>query len=148
MIRNIPTDFTADLLLALLDSQGFQNSYDFVYLPIDFRHGVSLGYAFVNATSHHDALRIFGQLQGYSASASEGHAGYEVTWTHPNQGLQQHVERYRNSPVMHPSMPDDYKPRIFVNGIRAAFPPPTKPIKAPKIRQAKNATQNDDASAH
>eukprot|EP00439_Symbiodinium_sp_Y106_P038344 s1688_g4.t1 len=39
---------------------------------------------------------------------------------------QAHVERYRNSPVMHRSVPDEYKPVIFKNGVRKKFPRPTK----------------------
>ena len=45
--------------------------------------------------------------------------------------VQAHVERYRNSPVMHRSVPDEYKPVIFKNGVRKNFPRPTKKVKAP-----------------
>jgi hypothetical protein len=31
----------------------------------------------------------------------------EVRWSGPHQGLEAHVERYRNSPVMHKSVPDE-----------------------------------------
>ena len=44
---------------------------------------------------------------------------------------QAHVERYRNSPVMHRSVPDEYEPVIFKNGVRKNFPRPTKKVKAP-----------------
>ena len=37
MLRNLPNDYTREMLLALLDTQGFANSYDFVYMPIDFK---------------------------------------------------------------------------------------------------------------
>ena len=42
-----------------------------------------------------------------------------------------HVDRYRNSPVMHRDVPDEYKPVIFKNGVRKNFPRPTKKVKAP-----------------
>ena len=44
---------------------------------------------------------------------------------------QAHVERYRNSPVMHRSVPDQYKPVIFKDGVRKPFPRATKKVKAP-----------------
>ena len=47
------------------------------------------------------------------------------------RAVQAHVERYRNSPVMHRSVPDEYKPVIFKNGVRKNFPRPTKKVKAP-----------------
>lgn len=55
----------------------------------------------------------------------------EVSWSGPHQGFKAHVERYRNSPVMHKSVPDHYKPVIFKNGVRKTFPKPTKKVKAP-----------------
>ena len=33
-----------------------------------------------------------------------------MNWSHPYQGLDAHIERYRNSPVMHEDVPDEYKP--------------------------------------
>ncbi|CAE7939289.1 unnamed protein product, partial [Symbiodinium sp. KB8] len=55
----------------------------------------------------------------------------EVGWSGPHQGFKAHVERYRNSPVMHRSVPDAYKPIIFQDGVRQNFPRPTRKIKAP-----------------
>merc|ERR1740123_2226645 len=37
MLRNLPNDYTRDMLLALLDKEGFQGKYNFVYLPMDFK---------------------------------------------------------------------------------------------------------------
>jgi hypothetical protein len=122
------------MLLALLDDHGFRKSFDFVYLPMDFRNSVNLGYAFVNLALHEDALRLMETFQGYAEWAFESPKVCEVSWAHPHQGLHEHVERYRNSPVMHSCMPDEYKPMLFNAGERVAFPEPTKPIRAPKLR--------------
>merc|ERR1712135_260650 len=102
--------------------------YDFVYLPMDFRNGVNLGYAFVNLITNEDALHFMQVFQGFSKWFVDSVKVCEVSWAHPHQGRHQHVERYRNSPVMHPSMPDDYKPMVFKKGMRVPFPPPTKVI--------------------
>ena len=60
MLRNLPNNYTRDMLLELIDSLGFRGQYapgfcfqlkiveDFIYLPIDFQTQACLGYAFVN----------------------------------------------------------------------------------------------------
>jgi len=134
MLRNIPNRYTQSMLLEVLIEQGFRGLYDFVYLPMDFRNGVNLGYAFVNLITNEDALHFMQVFQGFSKWFVDSVKVCEVSWAHPHQGRHQHVERYRNSPVMHPSMPDDYKPMVFKKGMRVPFPPPTKVIRAPKLR--------------
>jgi RNA recognition motif-containing protein len=134
MLRNIPNRYTQSMLLEVLIEQGFRGLYDFVYLPMDFRNGVNLGYAFVNLITNEDALNFMLVFQGFSKWFVDSVKVCEVSWAHPHQGRHQHVERYRNSPVMHPSMPDDYKPMVFKKGMRVPFPPPTKVIRAPKLR--------------
>jgi len=57
-----------------------------------------------------------------------------VGWSGPHQGLASHVERYRNSPVMHEDVADSFKPVLLKDGKRIAFPPPTKRLKAPRLR--------------
>lgn len=138
MLRNIPNRYTQHLLVSLLEESGFKAMFDFVYLPMDFRNGVNLGYAFVNLTSHEDALRLMDLFQGFSKWYFDSAKVCEVSWAHPHQGLQEHVDRYRNSPVMHACMPDEYKPMMFKNGVRIPFPGPTKAIRAPKLRPVRD----------
>jgi len=139
MLRNIPNRYTQGMLLSLLDEHNFKSCYDFVYLPMDFRNGVNLGYAFVNLASNEESLRVMSQFQGFSRWYFDSAKVCEVSWAHPHQGLHDHVERYRNSPVMHPSMPEEYKPMIFKDGERIVFPLPTKAIRAPKLRPVHDA---------
>jgi len=134
MLRNIPNRYTQSHLVNLLDENGFRSLYDFVYLPMDFRNGVNLGYAFVNLLTHQDALNAVQVFHGFSRWFYESSKVCEVSWAHPHQGLEEHVERYRNSPVMHQCMPDEYKPMLFKSGVRMPFPLPTKAIRAPKLR--------------
>mmetsp|Transcript_12459 Transcript_12459/g.35005 ORF Transcript_12459/g.35005 Transcript_12459/m.35005 type:complete len:571 (-) Transcript_12459:276-1988(-) len=137
MLRNIPNKYTQAMLLSLLSDHGFGKSFDFVYLPMDFRNGVNLGYAFVNVATREDATRLMETFQGYDNWIFESPKVCEVSWAHPHQGLHEHVERYRNSPVMHGCMPDEYKPMLFRAGERVPFPEPTRPIRAPKLRPAR-----------
>jgi hypothetical protein len=147
MLRNIPNRYTQGHLVDLLDENGFRSRYDFVYLPMDFRNGVNLGYAFVNLLSHQDALHTMQNFQGFSRWFYDSNKVCEVSWAHPHQGLEEHVERYRNSPVMHVCMPDEYKPMLFKDGMRVPFPPPTKAIRAPKLRPVRERP-NSEAMAN
>ena len=59
----------------------------------------------------------YGCLQGFVPGISRKHLGGQST----------HV----GVPVLRPGVPDCYKPMIFKNGVRKAFPRPTKKVKAP-----------------
>jgi len=139
MLRNIPNAYSPSMLVELLELSGFRCKFDFVYLPIDFRTGVNLGYAFVNLASNIDAQQVIDCFHGFHDWACESQKVCEVSWANPHQGLADHVERYRNSPVMHDHMPDEYKPRLYVNGLRIPFPEPTKRIRPPRVRPQRRA---------
>lgn len=140
MIRNMPNNYTLSMFLDLVDSMGFAGLYNFAYLPIDFQSQAGLGYAFVNFIRVSDAQSCFTHLEGFSAWKVPSDKVCTVTWSSPTQGFEEHVERYRNSPVMHHSIPEEWKPVLFHQGMRVPFPPPTKAIKTPKIRVNPNKT--------
>lgn len=131
MLRNLPNDYTRAMLLQLLDTQGYLGHYDFVYLPMDFKTGCSLGYAFINMVTPEDAERLMKHFTGFSNWAMPSRKVAEVTWSSPNQGLAVHIDRYRNSNIMHSSVSDDFKPVLFQQGVRVPFPNPTRAIKDP-----------------
>jgi len=130
VLRNLPLSYTRDQLLALLDAEGFAGKYDFLYLPIEFTTGANFGYSFVNLTSPEHAVRFFHHFEGFGRweSAERAAVGWSVS-----QGLPKHIERYRNSPVMHENMLDECKPITLSGGVRVDFPPPTK--KVPLLRR-------------
>lgn len=140
MMRNLPNNYTQGMLLDMLNGAGFSGDYDFVYLPMDFRTNACLGYAFVNLIKPSIVPRFWKAFDGYTNwSVPSGKVGF-VSWCGPHQGADAHVERYRNSPVMHESVPDAYKPLVFRMGMRIAFPPPTKKPRVPRVRNQMRAS--------
>eukprot|EP00434_Breviolum_minutum_P016272 symbB.v1.2.014337.t1/scaffold1047.1/size141927/3 len=131
MLRNLPNNYTREMFLVMLDENGLKGQYDFAYLPCDFQRRANLGYAFVNLVDSEAVESLWRIFHGFSAWALPSSKVCQVSWSGPHQGFKAHLERYRNSPVMHESVPDEYKPVIFSNGVRKAFPKPTRKVKAP-----------------
>lgn len=132
MLRNLPSSFSQKRLLDVLNATGFSDRYDFVYLPVDFQSGAGLGYAFVNMINPADASLAVAKLSGYSEWGDAAcRKVLEVCWSDPHQGLDMLIDRYRNSRVMHKSVPESYKPLLLHDGKKVAFPAPTKRVRSP-----------------
>lgn len=141
MLRNLPNNYTQQMLLTMLDGEGFRGDYDFVYMPADFRTRAALGYAFVNFTSPAQVARFWQTFDGYTKWSIPSRKVCFVSWCGPHQGLEAHVARYRNSPVMHSAVPWEYKPLLFQDGVQVPFPAPTKKPRAPRIRDYERMPQ-------
>jgi hypothetical protein len=135
MLRNLPNDYTREMVLELLDEEGFRGKYDFVYVPLDFKRWGGLGYAFVNMVETEDALKAISVLNGFRRWRKMSQKVLEVVWGEPMQGLGCHLDRYRNSPVMHDDVPDEAKPVYYQNGVRVPFPPPTRKLRPPRAKR-------------
>lgn len=129
MLRNMPNNYSRKMLIELMDSEGFAGQFDFVYLPIDFETKACLGYAFINMIDSASAMRFWQVFDGFCRWAIPSRKVSGVSWSGPHQGLEAHVERYRNSSIMSDSTPDEYKPAIFRNGVRIPFPVPTRKLR-------------------
>jgi len=117
--------------MELLISEGFEGRYNFVYHPVDFRSSAGLGYAFVNLVSFADAEEFRQHFIDFNRWPVASDKVCEPTWS-TLQGLQAHINRYTNSPVMHESIPEEQKPALFIGGQKVPLPAPTKTIKTPR----------------
>uniref|UniRef100_A0A7S4UFA6 Mei2-like C-terminal RNA recognition motif domain-containing protein n=1 Tax=Alexandrium monilatum TaxID=311494 RepID=A0A7S4UFA6_9DINO len=88
MMRNIPNDYTREMLLKLLDKEGFQGSYDLIYLPIDYHSKVGFGYAFINLVSHSEAERFRTHFTDFAKWDVVSQKVCEVCWSSVLQGVQ------------------------------------------------------------
>ncbi|KAE9456727.1 hypothetical protein C3L33_11371, partial [Rhododendron williamsianum] len=63
MIKNIPNKYTSKMLLAAID-ENHRGSYDFLYLPIDFKNKCNVGYAFINMVSPSHIIPFYEAFNG------------------------------------------------------------------------------------
>jgi len=138
MLRNLPSEYSRSHLMQLLEDEGFEGSYDLVYVPMDFQSQSCLGYGFVNLMAASDAARCWTVFDKFVDWGIPSENVCEVIWSDPHQGTQALIERYRNSPVMHHSIPDEWKPAFFADGVKVPFPEPTDKIKAPKLKSTRS----------
>lgn len=130
-LRGLPQTFTREKLLQLLRIEAETGSYDFAYLPMDFESSTSLGYAFVNFVTHEAADNFRRACSDPLRRLRACDEVCEAMWSEL-QGLSKHIDRYKNSPVMHECVPESYQPARFIGTERAAFPPATRKIRPPR----------------
>lgn len=131
MFRNLPKKMTQAAFLQTLNAEGFNALYDFAYLPISFQKMETYGYAVVNFISHLVAQHAMERFSAFMSWSVPTRKASITVWNVPTQGLAAHVERYRNSPLMHQDVPQELKPMLFSYGFQMRFPPATKQLKAP-----------------
>mmetsp|Transcript_49278 Transcript_49278/g.107511 ORF Transcript_49278/g.107511 Transcript_49278/m.107511 type:complete len:236 (-) Transcript_49278:469-1176(-) len=126
MIRNIPNKFTAKMLLQVFNERGFEWTYDFFYLPVDFRNDCNVGYAFINFPMRADAEAFRENFDGFQLSPQN--QPHKILRFDPArvQGLVANREHFRNSHVMSMDVSEHVKPMLFDCQARrpATFPPP------------------------
>lgn len=117
----------------LLDREGFARRFDFLYVPRSFKTGEGLGFAFVNLVRSADTEEFRQHFAGFDQWLVSSPKVLSVGWSGADQqGLVANVERYRNSSIMHETVPEEWKPLMLVDGIPVRFPSSTWKVRAPR----------------
>jgi len=142
MVRNIPNNMKRHEAMEWLDKEGFQGRYNFFYLPCDYKKGCGLGYLFANFKTHADAVEARRKLRGFGTWSEvdprfKSPKCVRVRWGNPDkQGQEKLIASFRNKPVMHPDVEEEWKPLLLEDGEIKPFPKPkrnlTRPSKLPK----------------
>ncbi|WJX33562.1 hypothetical protein P8452_21757 [Trifolium repens] len=123
MIKNIPNKYSQKLLLNMLDNHCKHcndqigdgddqplSSYDFVYLPIDFKNKCNVGYGFVNMTSPEATLRLYKAFHHQNWEVFNSRKICQLTYARI-QGLEALKEHFKNSKF--PCEMEHYLPVVF-----------------------------------
>ena len=101
MLKNIPNRVTREELLDEISSKMPAGSFDFLYLPVDFKSKAGFGYAFVNCTSDEAVGMIVAGFHKRRLACAGGiySKPLEVTIARV-QGFSANVNRLISSPVL------------------------------------------------
>jgi hypothetical protein len=114
MIRNIPTRFTSITFVRLLEDYGFGKTFDFFYLPMDFRSGKNMGYAFINFKSAEIGEKFCRQFNGKRLPVSTSKKVVDIS-PYRRQGLVENVSLFRTSDLLNSVSLPHYKPLVAVD---------------------------------
>ncbi|GAB2280771.1 hypothetical protein Dimus_015397 [Dionaea muscipula] len=98
MIKNIPNKYTSKMLMAAIDER-HRGTYDFIYLPIDFKNKCNVGYAFINMI---DPRRIIPFYETFNGKKWEKFNSEKVASLAYGriQGKQALIAHFQNSSLM------------------------------------------------
>ena len=111
MIRNIPTRFTSITFVRLLEDYGFRGTFNFFYLPMDFRSGKNMGYAFINFLDPGDGVRFATKFDSRRLPVSTSKKVIEISPSR-RQGLMDNIALFRTSDLLNSVSLPHYKPLI------------------------------------
>ncbi|CAG9334040.1 unnamed protein product [Blepharisma stoltei] len=116
MIKNIPNKYTQQMLLDSIDKH-FAKTYDFFYLPIDFKNKCNVGYAFINFLDPYTIIEFYKEYNGkrWERFNSEKICALAYARIQGRQGLIQH---FQCSSVMNQ---DDIKVKPLILQINPQF---------------------------
>jgi len=126
MIKNIPNKYNQEMLLEAVN-ENHKGTFDFFYLPIDFKNKCNVGYAFVNFIDPQSIPTFFDDFNCKKWSKFNSSKVCKITYARI-QGKLSFVEHFRNSSLMHED--PKCRPLIFHThgpqlGLPKPFPLPT-----------------------
>ncbi|QHO58270.1 Protein MEI2-like [Arachis hypogaea] len=143
MIKNIPNKYTSKMLLAAIDER-CRGTYDFLYLPIDFKNKCNVGYAFINMI---DAAQIIPFHQAFNGKKWEKFNSEKVaSLAYARiQGKASLIAHFQNSSLMNEDK--RCRPILFhTDGPNAGDPEPFPMGTNIRVRPGKSRTAGNDES--
>ena len=144
MVRNIPTRFTSLTLADILKEYGFDKTFDFFYLPMDFKTKKNCGYAFINFVNRQNAIRFITTFQGMQLKASTSLKSLNIIPS-KRQGFWDNISVFESSDLLsstaHASF---FKPLV---SFQENLVPLTEGVYA-EIMECKNAKMHDNIILH
>jgi len=109
MVRNIPNKYTQKMLLDEVNVN-HRGTYDFFYLPIDFKNKCNVGYCFVNFIDAKSIVGFVNEFNGHRWKNFNSDKVCAVTFARI-QGKAAMIARFQNSSLLEKD--DEYRPLLF-----------------------------------
>ncbi|KAF8060053.1 ML1 [Scenedesmus sp. PABB004] len=121
MIKNIPNKYTQKMLLGTIEEQ-FKGTFDFFYLPIDFKNKCNVGYAFINMLAPRLIPPLVARFNGKRWDKFNSEKVCSISYGRI-QGRAALISHFQNSSLMHEDK--RCRPVLFVSeGPDAGEPEP------------------------
>ncbi|GAB4839710.1 hypothetical protein Ancab_020420 [Ancistrocladus abbreviatus] len=98
MIKNIPNKYTSKMLMAAIDER-HRGTYDFIYLPIDFKNKCNVGYAFINMVDPSHIIPFYETFNGKKWEKFNSEKVASLAYARI-QGKQALIAHFQNSSLM------------------------------------------------
>merc|ERR1719158_2769711 len=108
MIRHIPNRYSQRMFLSEIRRSGFDRTFDFIYMPIDFRNKNNVGYCFVNFIDYKYARQFVEQFEGKKLRAFKSSKCLGITPAH-TQGLIANMGSFNTT---HLHVPPEAQPMV------------------------------------
>lgn len=133
-VRNIPNKYNQQMLLEEVNV-GHEGTYDFFYLPIDFKNRCNVGYCFINFLDPKHIPPFVHAFNGQRWKSFNSEKVCAVTFARI-QGKQAMISRFQNSSLLEKD--DEYQPLLFYS----TGPDRGKPEPFPVSSSARRALQH------
>jgi len=131
MIKNIPNKYDQEMLLEALN-KNFKGSYDFFYLPIDFKNKCNVGYAFINFIRPETVAPFHEEFNYKKWEKFNSEKVCKITYARI-QGKLAFIDHFRNSSLMYEDQ--TCRPLIFhSSGPTMGEIEPFPPANVPRAR--------------
>jgi len=109
MVRNIPNKYNQQMLLEEVNVR-HQGTYDFFYLPIDFKNRCNVGYCFINFLEPKFIIPFVREFNGQRWMSFNSEKICAVTFARI-QGRAAMISRFQNSSLLEKD--NEYRPLLF-----------------------------------
>lgn len=108
-VRNIPNKYNQQMLLDEVNAH-HEGTYDFFYLPIDFKNRCNVGYCFINFLEPHFIAPFVRTFNGQRWKSFNSEKVCAISFARI-QGKQAMIARFQNSSLLEKD--DEYRPLLF-----------------------------------
>lgn len=118
MIKNIPNKYTQKMLLSTVE-EFHRSSFDFIYLPIDFRNWCNVGYAFINFVRPEEIVAFYENFHGKKWKHFNSDKICQIAYARI-QGKESLIDHFQSSNLL--GEDKRCRPMVFEDGRSVPFP--------------------------